>query len=45
MEPIIIFCICFVGIIVAFIMIDVVKCIKKKYCKKPSIPVESKEAV
>jgi len=46
MEPIIIGCVCLVGIIIAFIMIDVVKCIRKKYCKKPNASVEtSKEIV
>ena len=46
MEPIIIVCICLVGIILGFIMIDVVKCIRKKYCKKPVASVEkSKEIV
>jgi hypothetical protein len=46
METIIIVCICLVGIIIAFIMIDVVKCIRKKCCKKPNASIEaSKEVV
>lgn len=46
MEPIIIVCVCLVGIIIAFVMINIVKRIRKKCCKKPIASVEtSKEIV
>lgn len=45
MDSIVIVCICILGIVIAFIMINVLKSIKKQYYKKTSISVESKEIV